>query len=289
MKKIILLFYLINSILNLKSYAQSSEIKSNQGISVPRFDTAIINAMTTQPKGTIVFDKDLNVMKYWDGTFWQPMNGGSGSSQWTTYGSGIYNSNSGNVGIGVSIPSAKLEINGTFKLTDGTEGVNKVLTSDADGLASWQSAPNLNVKFGFDLSHITSFFPTDPFILTSNYNTDPTNVYTTNTTTLRLVRPGIYRFGLLGIFHESTLVNAGAYVSSVSISVIVNSKEYKVALNAPVTIEGIYRRFRQQSSLTFDLMVPENSDVQIKLTPNGWSGPQTHASSGYLFGYLVSE
>jgi hypothetical protein len=46
---------------------------------------------------------------------------------------------SGNVGIGTTTPSAKLEVNGTVKITDGTQGANKVLTSDANGMASWQS------------------------------------------------------------------------------------------------------------------------------------------------------
>ncbi len=46
-----------------------------------------------------------------------------------------------NVGIGTSTPTAKLEVNGTFKLTDGTEGVGMILTSDATGLASWQPPP----------------------------------------------------------------------------------------------------------------------------------------------------
>ena len=36
----------------------------------------------------------------------------SSLSQWTTSGNNIYNANSGNVGIGVSNPSAKLEVNG---------------------------------------------------------------------------------------------------------------------------------------------------------------------------------
>jgi trimeric autotransporter adhesin len=66
--------------------AQSAEIRPNQGVSVPQFTTAFITAMTTQPKGTVVFDKDLNVMKYWDGTAWQAMSGGSGGTGWSLNG-----------------------------------------------------------------------------------------------------------------------------------------------------------------------------------------------------------
>jgi hypothetical protein len=44
--------------------------------------------------------------------------------------------NLGDVGIGTS-PAAKLDVNGTFKLTDGTQGNGKVLTSDASGNATW--------------------------------------------------------------------------------------------------------------------------------------------------------
>ncbi len=46
-----------------------------------------------------------------------------------------------NVGIGTSIPSAKLHVNGNIKITDGTQGAGKILTSDATGLASWQPPP----------------------------------------------------------------------------------------------------------------------------------------------------
>ena len=45
----------------------------------------------------------------------------------------------GNIGIGVSTPGAKLEVNGTFKLTNGSQGASKVLTSDVTGLATWQT------------------------------------------------------------------------------------------------------------------------------------------------------
>jgi hypothetical protein len=45
----------------------------------------------------------------------------------------------GNIGIGVSNPSARLEINGQIEITGGTPGVGKVLTSDANGLATWET------------------------------------------------------------------------------------------------------------------------------------------------------
>ncbi len=44
----------------------------------------------------------------------------------------------GNVGIGTQSPSAKLEVNGQVKITGGAPGAGKVLTSDANGLATWE-------------------------------------------------------------------------------------------------------------------------------------------------------
>lgn len=44
---------------------------------------------------------------------------------------------SGNVGIGTTTPGAKLEVAGNIKITGGSPGAGKVLTSDVNGLASW--------------------------------------------------------------------------------------------------------------------------------------------------------
>lgn len=46
----------------------------------------------------------------------------------------------GNVGINTSNPTATLQVNGTVRIFDGTQGAGKVLTSDANGNASWQNA-----------------------------------------------------------------------------------------------------------------------------------------------------
>ena len=53
----------------------------------------------------------------------------------------------GNVGIGTITPTAKLEVNGSFKLTGGSPGAGKVLTSDADGLASWATPSGLTLPY----------------------------------------------------------------------------------------------------------------------------------------------
>jgi hypothetical protein len=111
MKK--LFFLLIFSFFTLKSYSQSVEIKPNQGISVPQFTTAFIDALTNQPKGTVVFDKDLNLMKYWNGTAWISLPTGGTGVGWVENGTHIENTNMGNVGIGVASPTAKLAIAGS--------------------------------------------------------------------------------------------------------------------------------------------------------------------------------
>ncbi|MBI4991696.1 MAG: hypothetical protein HZB99_00570 [Candidatus Harrisonbacteria bacterium] len=54
----------------------------------------------------------------------------------------IYNNNAGNVGIGTSNPSQKLEVNGTvqttgFRLTTGAQN-GYILTSDGSGFGTWQ-------------------------------------------------------------------------------------------------------------------------------------------------------
>jgi hypothetical protein len=59
-----------------------------------------------------------------------------------------WNTTTGNVGIGTTTPGAKLEVVGQVKITGGTPGAGKVLTSDADGLASWQSAASIANAIG---------------------------------------------------------------------------------------------------------------------------------------------
>lgn len=73
----------------------------------------------------------------------------------TNNGIDAYNLNSGNVGIGTSTPGAKLEVAGQVKITGGIPGTGKVLTSDANGLASWQTpatGTNYNAGTGINIA-----------------------------------------------------------------------------------------------------------------------------------------
>ncbi len=60
-----------------------------------------------------------------------------------------------NVGIGTTIPTEKLEVNGSIKITDGTQGAGKVLTSDAAGKASWNTLAPKAVSGNLQSGNVT--------------------------------------------------------------------------------------------------------------------------------------
>ena len=64
---------------------------------------------------------------------------GDADNDWKVVGKNMFAMPTGNVGIGTTTPDAKLEVDGQVKITGGSPGVGKVLTSDAAGLASWQT------------------------------------------------------------------------------------------------------------------------------------------------------
>jgi uncharacterized protein (UPF0335 family) len=108
----------------------------------------ILDGAVTGAKISTTGASSGQVLKY-DGTTWLPQNDDTGAifntanqvprgNGTTQVSSNIY-SDGTNVGIGTPAPTAKLDITGTIKILDGTQGINKVLTSDANGLASWQN------------------------------------------------------------------------------------------------------------------------------------------------------
>jgi hypothetical protein len=76
----------------------------------------------------------------------------------------------GNVGIGTTTPTSKLAIVGDIQIIDGTEGLGKVLTSDATGKGSWV-APAYKYPNTFANGNTATVFsvpsPSGGFVITS--------------------------------------------------------------------------------------------------------------------------
>lgn len=64
----------------------------------------------------------------------------SGASALSSNANLFWDNTNSRLGIGTATPSAQLEINGQIKITGGSPGNGKVLTSDGFGLASWTAA-----------------------------------------------------------------------------------------------------------------------------------------------------
>ncbi len=101
--------------------------------------TGPLNTPPTCPAGEVGCDEPLH-----SGVLAQSKTGGlllnTGGAE---YGLIIQN---GNVGIGTASPTAKLEVAGQVKITGGSPGAGKVLTSDAEGLGQWSVPTGIRIK-----------------------------------------------------------------------------------------------------------------------------------------------
>ncbi len=82
----------------------------------------------------------------------------------------------GNVGIGTLTPLDKLHIVGSIRMVDGNQGANKVMVSDANGTASWQTLAVGGLAGSGTLNSIPRFTPNGTTIGNSQITDNGTNV-----------------------------------------------------------------------------------------------------------------
>ena len=102
------------------------------------------------------------------------------------YSSGVFNSvltvemGNSRVGINTTTPTEKLEVQGSVKIVDGTQGAGRVLTSDAAGKASWKEAAINTNKFSHsEILPANVAVPTPGFLITlgSPFTIATTGIY----------------------------------------------------------------------------------------------------------------
>jgi hypothetical protein len=79
------------------------------------------------------------------------------------------------VGISTIAPTEKLHIEGKIRIADGTQGVNKVLTSDANGVATWVALSETDPQVGTNTTNYLSKW-NGSALVSSNVFDNGTNV-----------------------------------------------------------------------------------------------------------------
>ncbi|PHR98270.1 MAG: hypothetical protein COA80_05635 [Leeuwenhoekiella sp.] len=96
------------------------------------------------------------------------------------------------VGIGTSSPTAKLQVDGTLRYVDGNQLNGRVLTTDADGNATWQNPLKGTFAYGeiYRTNSTVGLFAANPVSFNSAGQSLNIN---TNTTRVQTSLPGVYK------------------------------------------------------------------------------------------------
>lgn len=159
MKKYFSYFYLIIiTFLSIKSFAQIGINATNvapstnamldvssttKGVLFPRMTTAQRNSLTSiATDGLTVYDITTKGYWFYNGTSWQSIATVVSGSPWLTSGNNIYNSNTGNVGVGINNATEKLQVVGNVKATglvlDGGNANDYLIKSNANGTVGYR-------------------------------------------------------------------------------------------------------------------------------------------------------
>jgi hypothetical protein len=96
---------------------------TTKGLLMPRMTSAQRTAIASPAAGLIVYETTSGSIYVYNGSAWVQLASG-GASPWTISAANIYNSNAGNVGIGISTPLEKLHLVGDFKQDNGIITLN---------------------------------------------------------------------------------------------------------------------------------------------------------------------
>ncbi|HEV7779841.1 MAG TPA: hypothetical protein VGO58_01175 [Chitinophagaceae bacterium] len=200
----------------------------------------------------------------------------------------ILQNDGGNVGIGTGSPTANLHVNGSFKITDGTQASRKVLTSDASGNASWEST-----AFSNNDRIMVRFAEVEDDSLISEtstlYDNGAINFNFINTR-FTVTKSGLYHFeGNLHVGSVPATTTSERTVAPV-VSVMVNggSKIYLASSFVRATVEAL-EYIRADVPFKIDIYLASGSYLIFKMGGANVGSIFPNSKSGYISAYLISE
>lgn len=156
----------------------------------------------------------------------------------------------GNVGIGTAgAPTAKLEVNGSFKLTNGSQGSGKMLTSDATGNANWVT-PVSNTNFRAISSGAQFFAPNT----TTTFNSFLDDYDVNND-----FFGGIFHAPATGAYHFDAKVEIGINAANLS----GYFRFYLSLFKNGIQLEENYFHVPNNTNTTFIHTITINENVQL--------------------------
>lgn len=150
---------------------------SSKGMLIPRMTSTQRTAILNTAVGLLVFDTNTKSFWFYQSTGWTELQSSS-TNPWQKIGNNIYNSNSGNVGIGIAAPQNKLDVSGSIRadsLLVKTEGnVSDMLVKQtANGKIGFRKS-----TYGLGLNYciaLQGIFPSQNKPVRNN-NTSPNSV-----------------------------------------------------------------------------------------------------------------
>ncbi|RLI90208.1 MAG: hypothetical protein DRO95_06610, partial [Candidatus Altiarchaeales archaeon] len=133
-------------------------VEGNVGIgeTEPEYKLDIAGALRLQPgsaptgvNGVIYYDSSEDKFKCYQAGSWVDCMG-SGTGYWAASGNHIYNTNTGNVGIGITNPRAKLHVKGAILAQEDPQGASFKVGFFSHPELSWHSDSNCSVAIGYD-------------------------------------------------------------------------------------------------------------------------------------------
>ena len=188
-----------------------------------------------------------------------------------SYGRRVTIDEDGNVGIGTETPAAKLDLIGNLRIADGTQGAGKLLKSDANGAATWDTF-DAGVLFAGGVPSALNFSCMN-VIGTVTTGTSP-NSMALQGNFVYLVNSGNNTFQIINISNPAAPVIVSTTSCGTSVKSIAISGNYAFILNYSSSIIRV-----------FDVSNPALPVQTAALS--GYSFPHSIAiSSGYA--YVVS-